>query len=79
MGRPALYRREKTSLSGWNVVTVGTGHSNSENGTKPGLEIREIEMVGDDEDLPVAYLLYAVVVIVVIAALAISTFLLFFR
>ena len=45
-------------------------------GGKP--EIRELQMVADDEDLPVAYLLYAVVVVVVIAALAISTFFVFF-
>ncbi len=36
-------------------------------------------MVTDDEDLPVAYLLYAIAVIVVVAVLAVSSFLVFFR
>jgi hypothetical protein len=36
-------------------------------------------MAADDEDFPVAYLLYAVGVIVVIAALALSSFFIFFR
>jgi hypothetical protein len=36
-------------------------------------------MAADDEDFPVAYLLYAVGVIVVIAVLALSSFFVFFR
>jgi hypothetical protein len=36
-------------------------------------------MAADDEDFPVAYLLHAVGVIVVIAVLALSSFFIFFR
>jgi hypothetical protein len=42
------------------------------------LAVREIQMV-DDEDFPASYLLYAVAVIIAMAALVLSTFFIFFR
>ena len=46
---------------------------------RPELEVREIQMVADDGDFPVAYLLFAVVAIIVIAATAVSAFVILIR
>jgi hypothetical protein len=43
------------------------------------VEVREIQTVADEEDFPAAYLLFAVVAIIVIAATAVSAFVILIR